>query len=92
MHTKWPTSTASRTAAKRQPNKVDHGDGTVTAHELTWTMVDRHELDSFKDARYKPKLNVGDPNTMSELDYWILFFPSECIDDILRYTNANLRN
>ena len=54
--------------------------------------MDQHELDCFKDAKYKLKLNVGDPNTMSELDYWMLFFPSECIDDILRYTNANLRD
>ena len=62
----------------------------MTAHELTWIFVDQHELDSFKDTKYKPKLNVGDPNTMSKLDYWMLFFPTECIDDILHYTNANL--
>ena len=28
---------------------------------------------------------------MSELDFWMLFFPCECVDDILTYTNANLR-
>ena len=66
--------------AKRQPKEVNHGDGTVTAHELTQTWAD------------KPKLKVANPDTMSELDYRMLFFPSECIDDILCYTNANIRD
>ena len=42
--------------------------------------------------RYRPKLNVGNPNTMSELDYWMLFFPCESTYDILNFTNANLRD
>ena len=92
-HTQRPASITGRggVAAKRQPKEIDNGDGTVTAHNLKWTFVDRVDLDAFKDAWYKPKLNVGDPNTMSELDYWMLF-PCECIDDILKYTNANLRD
>ena len=35
--------------------------------------MNRVDIDAYKDARYKPKLNVGDPNRMSELDYWMLF-------------------
>ena len=44
------------------------------AHELKWAFVNRVDIDAFKDTRYKPKLTVGDPNTTSELDYWMLFF------------------
>ena len=29
---------------------------------------------------------------MSELAYWMLFFPCESTDDILNFTNANLRD
>ena len=50
------------------------------------------DIDAFKGTRYKLKLNVGDPNTMSELDSWMLFFPCECIDDVLNYTNSNLHD
>ena len=52
--------------------------------------MNRVDIDAFKDTKYKPKLNVGYPNTMSELDYWMLFFPCKCIDDVLNHTNINL--
>ena len=92
MHTYRSASTIcrGRVAAKRVPKEIDHGDGTVTAHKLKWTFVNRVDIDAFKDTRYKPKLNVGDSNTMSELDYWKLFFPCEFIDDVLNYTNSNV--
>lgn len=63
----------------------------VTVHETTWKFGDRVDIDAYKDTHYKPQLHVGNIQTMRELDFWLAFFPSEEIDNILRYTNARLR-
>ena len=66
-------------AAKRSPKEIDYGNGMVTAHEQLvtaheqkWTFVNCVDIDAYNNAKYKPKLNVADPNGMSESDYWML--------------------
>ena len=82
----------SRKKRQKEPKKVDHGNGNVTAHNLVWKFVDDMAVDAFKDTRFKPKLHVADPSTLSVIDFWLLFFPSNSTDEILHYTNAQLRS
>ena len=57
-----------------------------------WKFVDDMAVDAFKDTRFKPKLHVADPSTLSVIDFWLLYFPSNSTDEILHYTNAQLRS
>ena len=38
-------------------------------------------VDAYKDNRYKPKLCVFDPASISVLDFWLLVFHSESIGE-----------
>ena len=82
----------SRKKRQKEPKKVDNGNGNVTAHNLVWKFVDDMAVDAFKDTRFKPKLHVADPSTLSVIDFWLLFFPSNSTDEILHYTDAQLRS
>ena len=45
---------------------------------MVWSgiFVDDVSVDAYKDNRYKPKLRVADPTSMSVLDFCLVFFPS----------------
>lgn len=64
----------------------------LKAHDLEWTVSDI-SIDNYKDTSYKAKLiNADSLHTMTELDAWLLFFPHEEMDEILRCTNSHLRD
>ena len=73
---------------KESPAEVDLNNGKVTAHGLEWKFVDDVSVDAYKDNRHKPKLRVAGPASISVLDFWLLFFRSESIGEILQETNA----
>ncbi|XP_050298561.1 piggyBac transposable element-derived protein 4-like [Anthonomus grandis grandis] len=62
-----------------------------TVHDCTWTFGEIVTINAFKDAQYKPQLHVNNIPNMTELDFWLAFFPSEDIDLIIQSTNARLR-
>lgn len=64
----------------------------VQAHQTSWTFGMEETIDNYKDGKYKPRLHVRDPMSLSELDIWLLFFPSEEIEHILACTNAHIRD
>ena len=55
-------------------------------------MSDDVSVDAYKDNRYTPKLRIAVSASMSVLDFWLLFFPSESIGEILQETNARLKS
>ena len=63
------TSTALKMPRKKSPTEVDLNNGKVTAHGLEWTFLDDVSVDAYKDNRYKPKLRVASPASMSVLDF-----------------------
>ena len=56
----------------------------VTAHGMEWKFVDDVSVDAYKDNRHKPKLRVASPASMSVLDFWLLFFHSESLGELLQ--------
>lgn len=71
-------------------NQNDCSDS-VIAHETSWFFGRGVLIDFFKDSKYNPRLHIQDPKSLSELDFWLLFFPSNDINHILACTNAHLR-
>ena len=63
---------------------------------MVWTrerkFVDDVSVDSYKDKQHKPKLRVAGPASMSGLDFWLLFFRSKSIGEILQEANARLKS
>ena len=54
---------------KKPPAEVDLNNGKVTPHGLEWKLVDEVSVDAYKDNRYKPKLRVAGPASVSVLDF-----------------------
>ena len=64
----------SNAKRKKSPAEVYHTNGKVTAHGLQWKFeADDVSVDAFQENRYKPKLRVADPASMSVLDFWDVF-------------------
>ena len=76
----------------RNRSEIDHKNGKVTAHGLERKFVENVSEDAYKDNRYTPKLRIAVRASMSLLDFWLLFFPSESIGEILQETNARLKS
>ena len=81
----------SNAKRKKSPAEVDDNKGKVAAHGLEWKFVDGVSVDAYKDNRYKPKLRVADPLSMSVLDFWLFSFRSESTGEILQETNTRFK-
>ena len=64
----------------------------MPGYGLEWKFVDDVSVDAYKDNRYKPKLRVADPASMSVLDFWLLLFPSESIGEIFQETTTRFKS
>jgi len=71
----------------------DELDNEVFAHGTQWTFGERKLIDNYVSGKYEARLLVRDDiSVWTEVDFWRLFFPSENIDKILRFTNAGFNN
>lgn len=63
----------------------------IIAHDQKWIFGNQITINSFKDTCYKPQLHIPNLQEKKEIDFWMAFFPTEDIENIMRYTNDNLR-
>ncbi|KAJ3659781.1 hypothetical protein Zmor_011453 [Zophobas morio] len=84
------TSDSSSSSSSSDEDDLPTQNDTILAHSTKWTFTENIENDEYKEGYYKPKLTTTDMMNMSELDYFELFFPTEKLNLILRYTNLKL--
>ncbi|KAG8246074.1 hypothetical protein J6590_093058 [Homalodisca vitripennis] len=68
----------------------------VLVIDAEWGFGKHVNIDQFKDHQYKPRVHLLNTNreilSINEIDFWLMFFPTDDINHILVCSNAHLRD
>lgn len=74
--------------------EVEQSSTIVIANDTQWEFGKEVTIDNFKDHKYKPRFHVPnrDLSSLSEMEFWLMYFSSYDFNHIVAYTNAHLRD